>query len=70
MVSDIAKRPLTTEELSCELTVEPGNSELDTSNEPIINDKVSVYARFAMADEESSIVCLAHYTTQGFLERD
>jgi hypothetical protein len=69
MVSDIAKRPLATQELCCELTVEPCDSELDISNEPIINDIVSVYARFAMVNEESSIVCLVYYTTQDFIER-
>jgi ankyrin repeat protein len=64
-----AKRPLTTRELCCALTVEPGDSKLDISNEPDIDDMVSVCAGLVVVDEESSIVRLVHYTTQDFLER-
>ena len=64
-----AKRPLSPQELCCALTIEPGDSELDVSNEPDIDDMVSVCTGLVVMDEESSIVRLVHYTTQDFLER-
>ncbi|KAF8858382.1 hypothetical protein BDZ45DRAFT_397454 [Acephala macrosclerotiorum] len=64
-----AKRPLTTAELLHALGVEVGESNLDEDNVPWIEDIVSVCAGLVTVDKESSIVRLAHYTTQEYLQQ-
>jgi hypothetical protein len=63
-----AKRSLTTLELRHALAVEMGESELDETNLPGIEDMVSVCAGLVTVDERSNIIRLVHYTTQQFLE--
>jgi hypothetical protein len=63
-----AKRSLTTLELRHALAVEMGESELDETNLPGIEDMVSVCAGLVTVDEQSNIIRLVHYTTQQFLE--
>jgi hypothetical protein len=63
-----AKRSLTATELRHALAVEVGESELDKTNLPGIEDMVSVCAGLVTVDEQSNIIRLVHYTTQQFLE--
>jgi hypothetical protein len=63
-----ARRSLTTSELRHALAVEKGESELDETNLPGIEDMVSVCAGLVTVDEQSNIIRLVHYTTQQFLE--
>ena len=63
-----AKRSLTTLELRHALAVEMGESELDETNLPGIEDMVSVCAGLVTVDEKSNTIRLVHYTTQQFLE--
>jgi hypothetical protein len=64
-----AQRPLKTEELLHELAVEEDEDELDKENLPVLEDIVSACAGLVTIDEESGVVRLIHYTTQGCLER-
>ena len=63
-----AKRPLTTHELQHALAVEVGESELNDSKIPDIEDMVTVCAGLVTVDEESGIIRLVHYTTQEYFE--
>ena len=65
-----AKRPLTTGEIRCALAVEPGKTELDPENKPDVDDILSVCAGLVVADRESAIIRLVHYTTQEYFERN
>ena len=56
-------------ELQHALAVETGTSELDEENLLEIGDLISVCAGLVIADEESNIIRLVHYTTQEYLER-
>ncbi|KAK4170833.1 ankyrin repeat-containing domain protein [Triangularia setosa] len=64
-----AKRPLSTMELQDALGVELGETELDPSNIPLVEDIVSVCAGLVTVDEDSKIIRLVHYTTQEYFER-
>ena len=65
-----ALRPLTLGELQHALAVEPGELELDEGN--IIDGELlaSPCAGLVVADRESNIVRLVHYTTQEYLEQN
>ncbi|TVY86815.1 Ankyrin repeat,PH and SEC7 domain containing protein [Lachnellula willkommii] len=65
----LACRPLTTLELLHALAIEIGESELDKTNIPELEDIVSVCAGLVIVDEESNIIRLVHYTTQEYFER-
>jgi hypothetical protein len=65
----LAKRPLTTEELSCALAVELNESAIDPENMHDSDDLVSVCAGLVVVDQESNIIRLVHYTTQEYLEQ-
>jgi hypothetical protein len=64
-----AKRPLTTAEICCALSVEPGDTDIDPENIPDVEDLVSVCAGLVVVDQESAVMRLVHYTTQEYLER-
>jgi hypothetical protein len=63
-----AKRPLTAGELCHALAVIPGDSKLDPSNIPEVDDLVSVCAGLVVYDQQSNVIRLVHYTTQKLLE--
>jgi ankyrin repeat protein len=64
-----AKRPLTILELRHALAVEVGESKLDDSNLPDIDDLINVCAGLVTVDQESGIIRLVHYTTQEYFQR-
>ncbi len=64
-----ARRPLTTAELQCALTVRAGILELDPGDRPPLVDMLSVCAGLVAVDEGSVIIRLVHYTTQQYLEQ-
>lgn len=64
-----SKRPLTILELRYALAIKLDSSALDEGNMPDIEDIVSVCAGLAVADEESGVIRLVHYTTQEYFER-
>ncbi|CAG7985687.1 unnamed protein product [Penicillium nalgiovense] len=65
-----AKRPLTTVELQTALAVEIHESDFDEDNVPDLIDIVSVCAGLVTIDEQSNVIRLVHYTTQGFFQRN
>ncbi|KAF2462799.1 uncharacterized protein BDR25DRAFT_247717, partial [Lindgomyces ingoldianus] len=64
-----AKRPITTDEISCTIAVEPEKAELDQENKHDVEDLVSVCAGLVVVDQESTVIRLVHYTTQEYCER-
>lgn len=65
-----ATRPLTPIELQHALAIECDESYLDEDNIPEINDLVSICAGLVTIDEQSTVIRLAHYTTQEYLEQN
>ncbi|KAJ5638592.1 hypothetical protein N7528_000982 [Penicillium herquei] len=63
-----ATRPLTPIELQHALAIESDESYLDEDNIPDINDLVSICAGLVTIDEQSTVIRLAHYTTQEYFE--
>ncbi|KAL7931911.1 ankyrin repeat-containing domain protein [Trichoderma chlorosporum] len=64
-----AQRPLTVSELQHALAVEVGGRKLDEDNLQQIEEMISVCAGLVIADEESDIIRLVHYTTQEYFEQ-
>ncbi|KAK6514669.1 hypothetical protein TWF281_004866 [Arthrobotrys megalospora] len=64
-----ANRLLTVSELQHALGVEVNESELDKENLPQVEEIISVCAGLVIADKESGIVRLVHYTTQDYFEQ-
>ncbi|KAJ6024087.1 hypothetical protein N7540_004884 [Penicillium herquei] len=65
-----ATRPLTPIELQHALAIESDESYLDEDNIPDINDLVSICAGLVTIDEQSTVIRLAHYTTQEYFEEN
>ncbi|TVY33521.1 Ankyrin [Lachnellula occidentalis] len=65
----LARRPLAILELLHALAIEIGDSKLDETNIPELEDIASVCAGLVIVDEESNIIRLVHYTTQEYFER-
>ncbi|KAJ5718458.1 ankyrin [Penicillium malachiteum] len=65
-----ATRPLTPIELQHALAIESDESYVDEENIPDINDLVSICAGLVTIDEQSTVIRLAHYTTQEYFEDD
>ena len=65
-----ATRPLTPIELQHALAIESDEAYLDKDNIPEINDLVSICAGLVTIDEQSTVIRLAHYTTQEYLEQN
>ncbi len=64
-----AKRPLTTQELCCALSVESGDKSQNKDNICDIEDVLSACAGLVVVDKESNVVRLVHHTTQEYFER-
>lgn len=64
-----AKRPLTINELLHAVAVETSSTYFDEDNLSDIQYMISLCAGLVVVDEESGIVRLIHYTTQGYFER-
>ena len=64
-----AGRPLSLQELTHALAIEPGDQEFDEDNVPELDEISSVCAGLIAIDEESDVVRLTHYTTQEYFGR-
>lgn len=64
-----ARRPLTRQELRYALAVEIGETTIDESNLPELEEMVSFCEGLVVVDAESDIIGLVHYTTQEYLEQ-
>jgi len=62
-------RPLSTGELQHALAVEVDQEDFDETNQPDVEDIISVCAGLVTVDEGSRIVRLIHYTTQEYFDR-
>ncbi|EXL65494.1 hypothetical protein FOPG_18280 [Fusarium oxysporum f. sp. conglutinans race 2 54008] len=65
----LAKRQLTTLELSHALAIKLGTRRLDPGDIPRTTDIISICAGLVTTDEQNGIIRLAHYTTQEYLQQ-
>jgi hypothetical protein len=63
-----AARLMTTKELCCALSIEPGDMEVDLDNWSPVEIIVLVCAGLVIVDAESDIIRLVHYTTQEYFD--
>lgn len=63
-----ALRPLTTTELQHALAIELGEHVTDEDNLPFVEEMVSVCQGLVTVDNQSNIIRMVHYTTQGYFE--
>lgn len=64
-----ARRPLSVEELRHALSIEIGDTKLDTDNFPVIDILLNISAGLIRVDENNSTIVLVHYTLQEYLEK-
>ena len=65
----LAKRQLTTSELSHALAIRLGTSRLDPGDLPQAADVVSICAGLITTDEQTDVILFAHYTTQEYFQQ-
>ncbi|KAF2177091.1 hypothetical protein K469DRAFT_604831, partial [Zopfia rhizophila CBS 207.26] len=65
----LAERPLTVDELLCSLAIKDGDKSFDLKGIPIRKSLLNSCQGLALIDQETSTVCLVHYSLQEYLSR-
>ena len=65
-----AKRPLTSAELQCALSLEVGSSKLDSQNSIFENDMIDLCGSLITVERATGVIRLVHYTAQEYLSSE